>query len=231
MARVLFVLTAAETLSLRDGNSISTGFWAQEFAVPWEVLAEFGCELAVATPGGRVAHPDRLCFDPRFHGGNRDRARKLWSQLDAITEWKSPLAVEDILNADTAFDALFFPGGHGPMADLAHAEEVGRLVRRFHDSARPIAAVCHGPAALLSVAEPWPFAGYRMTCFSVDDERRAGLAERLPWLLAERLDALGARVSFGAPETEHVVGDRQLLTGQNPASARQLAVRLAHALT
>ena len=222
------VLTAAPRLPLADGSEIATGFWAQEYAVPWQVLAEFGHDLAAATPGGRPAALDPLCFEPQFHRG--DAGKKLRSLLESIPDWRAPLAVEELVDTGEEFDAVFFPGGHGPTVDLADSPAVGTLVHRTAGRQRPIAAVCHGAAALLAAGEPWPFAAFRMTCFSPEDELRAGLAGKLPWLLADRLAARGASLTFAHPGTEHVVVDRNLCTGQNPASARFLAVCLSRRL-
>ncbi len=230
MARILFILSSARALPLRDGREIATGFWAQEFIPPLEAFRAAGHGVDIATPNGRPAVLDALCLAPEFHRDDPGRPARLQSALAALPDWRTPLAAAALDHA--AYAALFLPGGHGPVVDLADDPAIGRLVAALHGAGGLIGAICHGPAGLLPArtAGHWPFAGYRMTCFSPEEERAAGLAERLPWLLPDRLRALGAVLSFAPPGQPHVVADRRLFTGQNPASAAGLAQAMLDAL-
>jgi putative intracellular protease/amidase len=232
MARVLFILTAAETLALRDGECLQTGFWAQEFVPVWHALTEFGHECRVATPGGRPAALDALCFAPEFHDHDPGRIANLREQLDGIEDWRTPLSLERLSLTGETWDALFFPGGHGPLADLADSAACGNLVKRSLSRGGLLGAVCHGAAGLLPAmhAGGWLLAGRRMTCFSPQEECIAGLADKLVWSLPERLAAHGAKLEYALPGTACVVIDAPLYTGQNPASVTRLAFELGRAL-
>jgi len=144
---------------------------------------------------------------------------------DELSEAK---VLEDLDPA--AFDLVFVPGGHGPMEDLAVSERFGAMVRAFAESGRPVAAVCHGPAALLSARADdgsWLFSGYQLTAFSNVEEDQVGYAKSAVWLLEDRLkDEGGLYTAAAEPWGERVVVDRNLYTGQNPASSEALALRL-----
>lgn len=232
MAKILFILTAASELRLKDGSRIPTGFWAQEFVPPHHLLLEHGHQIDVATPGGRPAVLDENCFAAEFHNHDPGRIANLREQLDDIEAWRTPLSLERLALTGARYDAVFFPGGHGPMADLITSEAAGNLVKRTLANGGLIGAVCHGPAGLVTAQHDgnWLFSGYRLTCFSPEEERLAGLADKLPELLANRLTALGGKLDFAPPGSEHVVVDRQLHTGQNPASVEKLAFQMARRL-
>lgn len=232
MAKVLFILTTAGELALKDGKRIPTGFWAQEFVPPYHIFLEHGHTIDIATPRGKPAVLDENCFAPAFHNHDAGRIANLREQLSEIEAWRAPLSVERLALTGIRYDALFFPGGHGPMVDLIASEAAGNLVKRTLANGGLIGAVCHGPAGLVAAQQDghWLFAGYRLTCFSPQEEQHAGLADALPELLAERLARLGGELSFGAPGSEHVVIDRQLHTGQNPASVEKLAFAMARRL-
>lgn len=225
MARILFVLSSAGTLRLSDGEQIATGFWAQEFIPPYEMFRRAGHKVEIATPHGRPAVLDALCLAAEFHVDDPERPARLQSALAALPDWQTPLSAELLARQGRIYDMVFFPGGHGPVVDLSDDPNIGRLVRQCHGAGGLIGAICHGPAGLLPARanKQWLFAGHRMTCFSKEEEQLAGLAGRLPWLLADRLAELGAELSFAPPGQAHIVQDRQLFTGQNPASAEGLA--------
>lgn len=128
-----------------------------------------------------------------------------------------------------AFDLVFYSGGHGPMEDLAVDEVSGALLTRRLASGRPLALLCHAPAAALAARNPdgsWPFADYRMTGLSNREERLNPFAWKAKWLLEDRLKQAGADYSKGLPLRPHIVRDRHLWTGQNPQSSHRLATRL-----
>lgn len=232
MARIVFVLSAAAELRLRDESILATGFWAQEFVAPYHIFLEHGHECEIATPHSQPAALDETCFDLLFNDHDVGRVANLREQLDAIERWRTPRSLERLALSDHDFLAVFFPGGHGPMADLAHSTAAGNLVKRVYARGGLIGAVCHGPAALLPARtdQGWLFTGYRMTCFSPDEERAAGLYDRLKWQLADALIESGAQLRYASAGEAHVISDKRLFTGQNPASAAPLAWHMAREL-
>ena len=144
----------------------------------------------------------------------------------------SPLALGDVKVAD--YDAVFIPGGHGPMEDLAHDPDLGRILIEADAAGTITASLCHGPAALLSANLPggrWLFTGRSLTVFTNEEERLNGTADKAPWLVETVLAARGATVESAAAWGEHVVVDGNLITGQNPASSRALAEKVLEVLT
>ncbi|MEW2545924.1 type 1 glutamine amidotransferase domain-containing protein [Streptomyces sp. NPDC047002] len=227
MTRVLQVLSAARVWTLKDGTEHPTGFWAEEFVVPYTLFTEAGWEVTVATPGGREPVPDRLSLGVRG-GVLPHTARKLRAQLDRLAPVLAHPA--DLAAVDQAdFDVVFYTGGHGPMEDLAVDEVSGALLTARLASGRPLALLCHAPAAALAARNPdggWPFAGYAMTGLSNAEERVNPFSWKAAWLLEDRLREGGADYTAGLPLRSKVVVDRNLYTGQNPASSTALARRI-----
>ncbi|MET8716413.1 type 1 glutamine amidotransferase domain-containing protein [Streptomyces sp. NPDC004735] len=231
MPSVLFVLTGADHWTLNDGTAHPTGFWAEELAAPHRVFTQAGFDITVATPGGVAPTVDAASLAAEANGG-QEHADAVASYLASIDETlRIPARLEDIV--PTSYDIVFYPGGHGPMEDLAVSEVSGRLLASALDSGTHVAVLCHAPAALLPARREdgsWPFAGYRMTGFSNAEETQAGLADKAPWLLENRLVELGADYAAADPWAVHTVHDRNLHTGQNPASSEQLAREIVAAL-
>ena len=227
MTKVLMIVSAAKHWTLNDGTLHPTGFWAEELATPYSVFADAGWDVDVATPGGKAPVVDKASLDES--AGDPGTLAAVKAKLDELAPvLAEPLGLADVKAAD--YDLVFYPGGHGPMEDLAVDETSGRiLTERMADNA-PVALLCHAPAAVLATENApggSPFAGRTMTGFSNDEERAAGLADKAPWLLESRLVALGAEYDK-APEpwASHVIVDGNLYTGQNPSSSKELAERL-----
>ena len=230
MAKILMVLTGADSWTLKDGTKHPTGFWAEEAVVPYQALTAAGHEVTVATPGGVVPTPDAGSLSAQFTGGD-GCAQQMSEAVAAMSELRSPVAVADASIDD--YDAVFYPGGHGPMEDLAVDADSGALLTAALASGKPLAVVCHGPAALLAARKAdgtSAFAGYRVAAFTNEEEVQGGLADKALWLLEDRLVADGVVVDKAAPWTPHVVVDRNLITGQNPMSSAPLAEELLKAL-
>lgn len=230
MAKILFVLTAADRWTLADGTEQPTGFWAEEAIGPYQVFKDAGYEIVVTTPGGVAPTVDALSLTPEFNGGP-EGAEQMQQAVRDATELTHPIPIEDVQLSDYA--AVFVPGGWGPMEDLSVDEAVGRLMTERLASGKPLALVCHGPAALLTTAGAdgtSPFAGYRLTSLSNAEERQNGLADKAKWLLEDRLVELGVDYRDREPFSPHVEVDRSLFTGQNPASAVPLAQEVLNAL-
>ncbi|MFJ9624318.1 type 1 glutamine amidotransferase domain-containing protein [Streptomyces sp. NPDC101181] len=230
MAKILFVVTGADHWTLADGTEHPTGFWAEEAVVPYEAFTAAGHEVTVATPGGVVPTVDRGSLAPEVNGGP-EGAERVTAALETFDALRRPVAVEDV-DVD-AYDAVFYPGGHGPMQDLAVDEASGRLLTATLASGKPLGVVCHGPAALLAATGPDganAFAGYRLTGFTNAEESQAGFADKAKWLLQDRLVGLGADFQEGEPWAPFIITDRNLITGQNPASSAPLAEELLRRL-
>jgi putative intracellular protease/amidase len=228
---VLVVLTGADHWTLDDGTQHPTGFWAEELITPLRVFRDAGVDVTIATPGGVRPTVDQASLTAEGAGGEeeaadlRDELAKLSDQLDA------PEALEEVSPDD--YDGVFIPGGHGPMEDLAESDELGRILLAILDDDKVIAAVCHGPAALLSATRPdgsWAFEGRRLAAFTNEEETRAGLADRAPWLLEDRLREAGGEMERGPAWQPFSVDDDYIMTGQNPASSAEVAHKAVKAL-
>jgi putative intracellular protease/amidase len=227
MTSVLIVVSAANHWTLNDGISHPTGYWAEELAQPHQIFTAAGWEITIATPGGVAPTVDRLSLG--LAGGLPPKTRAVADylrQLDsALTH---PKVLADIDPND--YDVVFYPGGHGPMEDLAVDPDSGRILTAVLESGRPLALLCHGPAATLAAQREdgtWPFNGYRMTALSNAEERLNAFARKAQWLLQDRLVESGAIYRKGRlPLRPYMVVDRNLYTGQNPASSAMLAHKL-----
>ncbi|NHZ94289.1 type 1 glutamine amidotransferase domain-containing protein [Massilia sp. CCM 8734] len=257
-ANVLVVLSDANHLELKDGKRYPTGFYLNELAQPLKLLLDAGHDVTFATPTGQAPTVDATSLDVMYFGGDAATLKQhqdLVAKLEITSQQRSPVIslarVEQIGYA--RYDALYIPGGHAPMQDLIRSAALGRLLAHFHQAGKTTALVCHGPAALLSAlskpeasiermeqggkATPpgWIYAGYRMTVISNQEEGLAqgslkgGVMKLLP---QTALETAGARYSSNAtPWTSYVVTDRELITGQNPASALQVGQALLDRLT
>lgn len=226
MSKILFVMTGVDFWTLADGTKHPTGFWAEEAVAPYRAFKAAGHEIVVATPGGVVPVADRGSLTAQANGG-QDKADEIAGTLAAMTELEHPLRLEDVELADYA--AVFYPGGHGPMEDLAVDAVSGKLLVDTLASGKPLGVVCHGPAALLAATKEDgsnAFSGYRVAAFTNTEETLGGLADRARWLLETRLTEAGVAVQVGEPWAPNVVVDRNLVTGQNPASSAPLAAEL-----
>jgi putative intracellular protease/amidase len=231
MPKILFVMTGADHWTLADGTQHPTGFWAEEFVVPFEKLKAAGYEIVVATPGGVVPTVDKSSLAPEANGGQENADHRV-HVIGTSTELNNPVDLAGVDLADYA--AVFYPGGHGPMEDLAVDSDSGRLLADILASGKPLAVVCHAPAALLAAKGADGaniFAGYTLTGFTNAEETQAGFADKAEWLLQDRLVAIGADFREGDPWAPKVVVDRTLITGQNPASSAGVADELLKTLS
>jgi putative intracellular protease/amidase len=215
MSSVLLVLSGARVWSLKDGTQHPTGYWAEEFVTPYRLLIEAGHDVTIATPGARVPVADEASLGD-------ESGPELRAYLDSVKELlESPARLEDVDPA--GYDAVFIPGGHGPMQDLAVDPDVARiLAAMLPDQSKVVASLCHGPAAFLAAGDAegnWLFKGRKLTAFTDEEEKQAGLADNAPWLLETRLRAGGAAFESAPAWASHVVVDGNLITAQNPASA------------
>ncbi|MFC6063978.1 type 1 glutamine amidotransferase domain-containing protein [Streptomyces ochraceiscleroticus] len=227
MTRVLFVVSAADRWTLKDGEVHPSGYWGEELAMPHKIFTRAGWEITIATPGGKVPTLDRLSMSRT--AGLPSKLREVARYLDSIQgELNNPRPLEEI--APDAYDLVFYPGGHGPMEDLAVDPVSGALLTRVLHSGKPLALLCHAPAATFAAKNEdgsWPFAGYRMTGLSNLEEKFNSFGRKAIWLLEDRLRESGADYRKGRlPLRPFMEVDRNLYTGQNPASSELLAKRL-----
>ncbi|MFG2473090.1 type 1 glutamine amidotransferase domain-containing protein [Streptomyces canus] len=226
MSKILFVMTGADHWTLADGTQHPTGYWAEEAVAPYEAFKAAGHEIVVATPGGVVPTVDKGSLAAEVNGG-QENADRIAGVLASAAELQQPLRLEDVNLDDYA--AVFYPGGHGPMEDLAVDADSGRLLTLALESGKPLGVVCHAPAALLAATKSDGsnvFAGRRVAAFTNAEETQAGLADKAKWLLQDRLTEAGVQVDVAEPWAPHVIVDGNLVTGQNPSSSAPLAVEL-----
>ncbi|MEV7730089.1 type 1 glutamine amidotransferase domain-containing protein [Streptomyces sp. NPDC087917] len=235
--KILVVMTAKATLHLLDGEQHPSGFWAEEFVVPYEVFRAAGHTVDLATIGGRAPTVDQTSIDPAFlkwvrpQGSPDEDAANAAEYVRVIAQapqLQRPLTLESLGEKDIAgYDGIYISGGHGAIGDLPKSDELAQVLRWAIAQDKPLATVCHGHTALLALRDGegrWPFEGYRMTAFSHSEELVTNMAGRLPLILEVELSRLGARYEKAeAIWDSHVVVDRRLTTGQNPYSSKALA--------
>jgi len=223
--KILIVLTSHDQL----GNTgEKTGFWLEEFAAPYYRLLDAGVELTLASPQGGQPPLDPKSSAPEAQTAATER-------FNADSDAQVALAATQPLSQLNAgdFDGVFYPGGHGPLWDLAvDADSIG-LIESFLKQGKPVAAVCHAPAVLVNVKSEGGdpvVKGKQVSGFSNSEEAAVGLTDVVPFLLEDRLQALGGQYSAADDWHPHVVVDGQLITGQNPASSEPVADALLAAL-
>jgi putative intracellular protease/amidase len=225
MAKVLIVLTSHDRL----GNTgRPTGFWLEEFAAPYYVLRDAGVDITLASPKGGQPPVDPKSDEP---GAQTPAMKRFRGDPEAQRALENTVKLSSVSADD--YDAVFFPGGHGPMWDLAEDRDALALIERLHAGGRPVAAVCHGPAVLRRAkgADGVPLVrGKTVTGFSNTEEAAVGLTDVVPFLVEDALKANGGRYSKAEDWASHAVVDGNLITGQNPASSEATARALLEAL-
>ncbi len=221
MTKILMILTSHDKLG-DTGNK--TGFWLEEFAAPYYVLKDAGVDVTLASPAG--GQPP---LDPSSDSedAQTDATRRFKDDADAQKVLASTTKLAEIDAAD--YDAVFFPGGHGPMWDLAESADSRRIIEAFAHSDRPVAAVCHAPAVFRHVqaANGDPLVkGRRVTDFTNSEEEGVGLTDVVPFLLEDMLKEKGGDYHKGDDWAPFVLVDGKLVTGQNPASSEKAAEEL-----
>ncbi|MGO4666929.1 type 1 glutamine amidotransferase domain-containing protein [Bosea sp. 2RAB26] len=218
--KILMVLTSHDQLG--DTGKL-TGFWLEEFAAPYYVFKDAGAEITLASPKGGQPPIDPKSDEP----GN---------QTDAMTRFKKdPTAQRTLANtvklsdvtAD-GYDAVFYPGGHGPLWDLAEDPASIALIEALYNAGKPVAAVCHAPGVLHRVtSQGQPIVkGKRVTGFTNSEEEAVQLTNVVPFLVEDELRRLGGRYERAADWQSFAIVDGRLITGQNPASSTAAAQEL-----
>lgn len=221
MKKILVIVTSHAELLNTD---TTTGLWIGEFTDPYYEFIDKGYQVAIASPKGGKPPIDPMSeLTENISASNR----RFQDDIGAQGALNSTAKLEDINAAD--YDALFYPGGHGPIFDLASDERSGQIILDFLESGKPVASVCHGPAALIKAAEMNPsiLKGKRVTGFSNAEEILALKSNNIPYTLEDRLIELGADYRKALiPFASHTEVDGLLITGQNPLAAGPTAQAL-----
>src|SRR5688500_12108128 len=190
-----------------------TGFWLEELALPYMELSKRGAEIDIASPRG-----GRAPVDPASEKSEDADVRAFRSDKEAARKLEATIPLSDVTER---YDAVFVAGGHGVMWDLPQSEALAKILSHTYEHGGVVAAVCHGPAALVNVKleNGSPLVrGKRLTAFSDEEEDLVGLSKVVPFMLERRLTEVGAIYERAAKWSAHAVRDGRLVTGQNPAS-------------
>jgi putative intracellular protease/amidase len=219
--KLLMVLTSHDRLG-ETGKK--TGFWLEEFAAPYYVFRDAGINVVLASPAGGQPPLDPKSDEPDAQTSDTERFRQDIAAQQALAN------TQQLENIDsTHFDAVFYPGGHGPLWDLAEERVSIDLIENFYANGKPVGAVCHAPGVLRHVKKPdgTPLvAGKRVTGFSNTEEEAVGLTNVVPFLVEDVLRSLGANYEKTSDWGVYTLTDGHLVTGQNPASSAAAAEEL-----
>ncbi|NJC25656.1 type 1 glutamine amidotransferase domain-containing protein [Neolewinella antarctica] len=215
---ILIVLTSHDKLG-DTGNK--TGFWVEEFATPYYHLTDNGANVTLASPAGGQPPIDPTSDKPE----NQTESTKRFKADTALQEKLSKThKLAEVSSKD--YDGVFYPGGHGPMWDLAESDDSAKLIESFHTAGKPVAFVCHAPAALKKVknaaGEPL-VKGKKVTGFTNSEEKQVGLTDVVPFLLEDMLKEKGGVYSKVGDFEPYALEDGLLITGQNPGSSEKVA--------
>lgn len=211
--KLLMVLTSHNQL----GNTGKpTGFWLEEFAAPYYVFKDAGASVTLASPKGGQPPIDPKSDAPE----NQTDAMQRFKQDPQAQKELANTALLSTMKAD-GYDAIFYPGGHGPMWDLVNDADSIALIEAFYNAGKPVAAVCHAPGVFQKVTykgEPI-VKGKRVTGFANSEEEAVGLTNVVPFLVEDDLKRLGGQYEKGPDWSVYTIVDGRLITGQNPASS------------
>lgn len=218
---ILIVLTSHDTLG---DTGRKTGFWLEELAAPYYAFKAAGAQLTLASPKGGQPPLDPKSNEPDFQTAD---TRRFEADAEAMAALSQSVPLHSVSQA--TYDAVFYPGGHGPLWDLAEDSDSVRLIESTLYAGKPVALVCHAPGVLRQVkqADGRPLvAGKQVTGFSNTEEAAVGLTNVVPFLVEDMLNSQGGLFTKGADWQPYVVTDGLLMTGQNPASSAMAAEAL-----
>lgn len=214
--KILMVLTSHDQLG---DTGKKTGFWLEEFAAPYYVFKDAGVQITLASPKGGQPPLDPKSDDP---SAQTDATRRFKADTDAQRVLANTVALASVRAED--FDALFYPGGHGPLWDLAEDAQSIALIEKTFAAGKPLALVCHAPGVLRHAKAPdgkHLVDGKKVTGFTNTEEEAVQLTKIVPFLVEDMLKANGGQYSKGADWATYVLTDGNMITGQNPASSEQ----------
>ena len=255
--KVLVLVSSGRGLPLKDGGLYTgAGYYLNELTVPVRALMNEGYAITFANPAGNTPQVDVHSEVADFFGGDEAKLEDYMEFRDGLLGLRDPSRIKDVIASGLdQYDAVFVPGGHGPMIDLLDDPNAGIVMRHFHETSKPTAVLCHGPISLLSAlpnsiefvaalsagdadaarakAQGWIYAGYKMTIFSTAEEQQREPQEiggKVLFYPDFALSTAGGDVSALAPWTSYVIQDRELISGQNPFSDQALLKLLLPAL-
>lgn len=219
--KILMILTSHDELG---DTGEKTGFWLEEFAAPYYVFKDAGADITLASPAGGQPPLDPKSDVP---DAQTEATKRFKDDPDSQKALATTHKLDEV--TPSRFDAVFYPGGHGPMWDLAENKTSIELIENAIADGKPVAAVCHAPAVLRHVKGPdgEPLVkGKKVTGFSNSEEEAVGLTDIVPFLLEDMLAEQGGTYSKGEDWAPYVLEDGLLITGQNPASSEEAAKML-----
>jgi len=219
LMKILMVLTSHDQLGT---TGLKTGFWLEEFAAPYYVFRDARAEITIASPRGGQPPLDPKSDEEDFQ---TEATRRFRTDLEAQAALANSVKLADVSADD--FDAVFYPGGHGPLWDLVGDRDSIALIEALAAAGKTVAAVCHAPAVFrhAEASDGSPLVeGKSVTGFSNSEEATVGLTDVVPFLLENELQALGANYSKSSDWYPYTVSDGNLITGQNPASSAAVAL-------
>jgi len=219
--KILFVLTSHDKLG---DTGKPTGLWIEEFATPYYYFLDKGIEVILTSPKGGQVPIDPKSTDPSFQTAS---TKRYYADKNAQKALAATVKLTSVKQED--FNAVFYPGGHGPMWDLATDKNSIKIIQDFYNNGKTVALVCHAPVALVNVKDKngkYLIANKKVTGFANTEEEAVGLTKVVPFLLEDKLKERGGIYSKGADWGSYVVEDGLLLTGQNPQSAEEVASKL-----
>ncbi|PQA97358.1 Putative intracellular protease/amidase [Chryseobacterium piscicola] len=222
--KVLFVLTSHDEL----GNTgLKTGFWTEELAAPYYTLADKGVEITLASPKGGLPPIDPKSEDP---ASQTDATRRMDSDDVLKDKLQNTHKLSEVKSED--FDAVFYPGGHGPLWDLAEDKVSQQLIVDFYTTGKPVGFVCHAPGVLkdVKINDEYLVSGKNVTGFTNTEEEAVQLTDVVPFLVEDMLKKNGGVYSKIEDWNPYAIVDGNLITGQNPASSEKVAEELLQLL-
>ena len=219
--KILMVLTSHDRLG---DTGCKTGFWLEELAAPYYAFKDAGAEITLASPAGGNPPLDPKSNEPAFQ---TELTHRFEADADAMAQLAATVRLDTVSQSD--YDTVFYPGGHGPLWDLAEDKHSIALIESFIAAEKPVALVCHAPGVLRHVKTPAgrPLVeGKKVTGFANSEEEGVGLTDVVPFLVEDELIAQGGIYSKGADWGSYVVQDGLLITGQNPGSSAATAALL-----
>jgi putative intracellular protease/amidase len=256
---ILVIGSSADSLTLKDGRREHAGYYLNEMVIPTQTALRAGYEMVLATPNGKKPIMDPQSAVASYFGGSEDALQKALEFVESYPAMCSPLSLRAVIDQGLdKYDAVYVPGGHPPMIDLMQDADLGEILRHFHDEDKLTVLLCHGPIALAAaipnakefraalargdeeqaskLAVGWPYAGYRMTIFSNDEEHWVENTymegRKVPFYVNDALRIAGGKVEISDQGIfkSHAVQDRELITGQNPPSDLALSALFSQAL-
>ena len=219
--KILMVLTSHDQLGT---TGLKTGFWLEEFAAPYYVFKDAKADITIVSPKGGHPPLDPKSDEPDFQ---TDATKRFKEDTEAQTALANSLKLSDISPDD--FDAVFYPGGHGPLWDLTEDRNSISLIEVMYAAGKTVATVCHAPAVFRHTEAPDGSSlveGKSVTGFSNSEEAAVELTDIVPFLLEDELQVIGANYSKSSDWHPYIITDGNLITGQNPASSEGVAQAL-----